>query len=235
MALHCKSPLSALSSDLERVIDDQDQLWLLLKPLNEQGKPMPERSRNEAWEKAETESQAVVFSGDLSFSEKFGGPIFDFRLKPMRKDKSNRLSRKFGGDRFLILNIPGFTAKELPPVLRADPTGVRDSLISWLLETDHRFLGRIWRAFLVKQQQMSTDVRKKNMGSFNAVKHRVFLFAVDGDCFRRRSGRSIHKAALRKCYYAITVHELLEWFMPIELNSDQSCLKLFARLNLGRP
>ncbi|MCJ1246805.1 hypothetical protein MMC30_004014 [Trapelia coarctata] len=233
IALHCKTPLSAVSSDLTRAMDDQELLWSSLQQMAEQGKPMPEKSRAEAWEKAETEPQYVVFSGDLSFSDKISSPTFDFRLKPMRVDKSNRFSRKFGGDRFFILGIPGFTPNELPPFLKCDAAKVRNGLISWLLETDHRFLGRTWRAFLVKPQQMSTDTRRKNMSNFNAVKHRIFLFAVDGCAFRRRSSRSIHKLDLRKWRFPITIHELLEWFMPMKLNMDQSCLKLFARLNLA--
>ena len=192
---------------------------------------MPEKSRVRAWEKAETESQYVVYSGDLSFSGKIGRPIFDFRLKPMTTEKSNRLTRKFGGDRFFILGIPGLTAKELPFILRRDAARVRDGLISWLLETDHQFLGRTWRAFLVKRPQKS---RKKNISSSNAVKHRIFLFAVDGCAFRRRSLRSFLNIDLRKWQFAITIQELLEWFMPMKLNMDQSCLKLFARLNLGK-
>lgn len=195
---------------------------------------MPEKSPEQAWDGAEADSSRVIFSGDLTFHERVGGSVFQFRLKPLKVDRSNRISRKFGGDRLFVLGIPSFDGRDLPPYMRSDAVTVRDAILSWLLGSDHQFLGRTWRAFFIKPQQTSTLVRKKNLAGFNEIKHRVYLFAVDGFGFRRRSGLAIPHGELRNRRFAMTVNELLEWFMPFKLNAHQPCLKLFSRLKQGK-
>jgi len=218
---------------VDRRTDDYEQLWSLLKFQSLDGKVMPERSPEQAWDRAEVDSSHVTFSGDLKFNERVGGPVFQFQLKPMKVDRSSRISRKFGGDRLFILGIPSFDARDLPLYLRSDAVTVRNGILSWLVGTDHQFLGRTWRAFYVKPQPSSTMVRKKNLANFNEIKHRIYFFAVDGYGFRRRSGLGIPHGELRNRRNAMTVNELLEWFMPFRLNAHQPCLKLFSRLRQG--
>jgi len=206
----------------------------LLKLQSNDGKAMPERSPDHAWDKAEVDCARVIFSGDLKFTEKGGGPVFHFQLKPLKVDKSNRFSRKFGGDRLFVLGLPSLEPRDLPSYLKSNAVTVRDAIIWWLHSANHQFLGRTWRAFYIKPQHISTNIRKKNLASFNEVKHRVYLFAVDGYGFRRRSEVAVLQAESRKRHVAMTVNDLLEWFMPFKLNAHQPCLKFFSRLKQGK-
>ena len=190
---------------------------------------MPVKSTLEAWHRADNDSACVVYSGDLTFADKNEGPIFQFHLKPMTIDRSTRVSRKFGGDRVLILGIPGMALKELPGHLKHDPEGVRKAIVTWLYESHHRFLGRTWCALYPKAQQATSKVRKDQLAAFNGIKHRVYLFAVDGQGFRRCPEDP------GNCHVAMTRENFLEWFMPLKLNTVQYCLKLYSRLAHGKP
>ena len=194
---------------------------------------MPEKSSAEAWKKAEDCPENIVFAGDLKFSDEIRRPIFQLQLKPLKIDRSYRLARKFGGDRFFILGIPGLTERELPSHLRGEADSVRNAIISWLLETEHRFLDRTWRAFFVKPQQTSTKFRKAKVNSFNSIRHRIYMFAIDGRSFKRRYRSTRSSVASEGSHVAMTREDLLEWIIPFEQNLHQSCLKLFARITLG--
>ena len=226
MALHCKTPtLTQANLDL----CDYDQLWSTLRSLVPSPQIMPVKSNVEAWNKADKDSACVVYSGDLNFVDKTDGPIFQLQLKPMTTDRSTRISRKFGGDRILILGIPGMALKELPRHLRSDQESARKTIITWLYDSHHRFLGRTWCALYPKAQQTTSKARKDQLAAFNGIRHRVYLFAVDGHGFRRCSedpGNS---------HVAMSRENLLEWFMPLKLNADQYCLKLYSRLAHGKP
>ena len=96
-------------------MDDYEQMWSLLRLQLSNGNIMPEKSPENAWKKAEEDSSRVIISGDIKFNEKVGGPVFQFQLKPLKLDKSSRVSRKFGGDRLFVLGIPSIDTKDLPP------------------------------------------------------------------------------------------------------------------------
>ena len=217
--------------DLYSNTSDYAYLWSTLTSVNTGEHVKPEKSNAEAWAKAEEEPHHVVFAGDLKFTNDPGRPIFQLQLKPLKKDRSYRLARKFGGDRFFVLGIPGLTERDLPAHLRKFSEHARNTIISWLLESDHHFLGRHWRAFFVKPQPLPKN-RKANP---NDIRYRIYLFAVDGQDFQHRSNLVEAKRNSRQEYKHITmtVQELLQWLIPFEMNTDQSCLKLFARITLG--
>ena len=190
---------------------------------------MPVKSKPEAWDRADKESACVVYSGDLTFADKTEESIFQFHLKPMTLDRSTRVSRKFGGDRVLILGIPGLARNELPISLKRDPDGAANAIIAWLYESYHHFLGRTWCALYPKAQKHKSKVGKDQLAAFNAPRHRVYLFAVDGQGFRGSSEDP------RNGHVVVTREDFLEWFMPLKLNRDQYCLKLYSRLAHGIP
>ncbi|MCJ1401803.1 hypothetical protein MMC11_005020 [Xylographa trunciseda] len=233
VALYYDVPISTLPTCSSNAADGYDDFWSAITSMNTGVVVMPEKSNLEAWSRAEKDPEDVVFAGDLKFSNDIRAPMFQLQLKPLKTDRSYRLARKFGGDRFFILGIPGLTERELPSYLRSGAGSVRSAIISWLLETEHHFLDRTWRAFFVKPQQTSTKVRKAKISSFNSIRHRIYLFAVDGRGFKRRSRLTRSSSATEGGHVAMTVQELLEWIIPFEQNADQSCLKLFARISLA--
>ena len=149
----------------------------------------------------------------------------------MKLESSYRLSRKFGGDRFCIISIPGVEASDLPKNLKGSQETIRAALVKWFVCTEHHFLGRKWRAFYVK-----LDSIKKRKTAFKSQKsskpgYRVFFFAEDGKDF---SSGPTGEHDPRKVYHQpMTVSEMIEWFMSPKENLDQNCLKSFSRLALG--
>jgi hypothetical protein len=97
------------------------------------------------------------------------------------------------------------------------------------VQTDHSFLGRTWRAFYRKKQPSTSTARKQDQGKFNAIKHRLYFFATNGHDF------GSPKVAKKTANHAfVSVDELLGWFMPADQNVQQSSLKFFARIALGK-
>lgn len=221
-------PVNEVAGHPGRNVEDYDLFWSsLCSNTRKLGKVPPESSSKDAWNKAGDSFDGVTLTGDLMFSEQRGSSVFDFRLKPMKMEPSYRLARRFGSDRFFIVGMPGLAAENMPPFLKSEAAAVRQGIIHWLVNTEHRFLGRVWRAFYVKPQQ-TNRVRKSTQSSFNEIKHRVYLFAVDGHRFRPRTNPTNPTR-----HEAMTVKDLLEWFMPTAVNLEQPCLKFFARLALG--
>ena len=190
---------------------------------------MPERSNLLAWAKAETKFQGVALSGSLKYNEKAGVPLLRFDLKPLKLDSSYRLSRKFGGDRFCILSLPGVDSVDLPPHLKAAHGQVRSALVRWLVDEEHNFLGRKWRAFYVKPNQNKKSARSNKKPKDG---YRIFFFAEDGADFLHRE--AVGELDPRETNHIPTSRkEMLDWFIPTQPNARQTALKFFARLALA--
>ena len=214
--------------DSRRNAEDYDLFWSsVCSKLRNLGKVPPERSSEVAWNKAGDSFDGVALTGDLTYAEQRGSSVFDFRLKPMKMERSYRLARRFGSDRFFIVGVPGLAAENMPSFLKNEAAAVRQGIIHWLANVEHRFLGRVWRAFYVKEQGMS-KARRSGQSSFNETKHRIYLFAVDGYGFCPRTNPTNPNR-----HEIMTVKDLLEWFMPMKVNLEQPCLKIFTRLALG--
>ena len=227
VAKHCNIPLENISSKVKANIDDYGALWSLLASQTPKGrKPLPEKSSVEAWTQAGLMSDRVAFTGKISYLDRSKGPLLDFQLGPLKLDSSYRLSRKFGSDRFFIIDIPGVTPDLLPSHLRQDASTVRDILIKWLVNGEHSFLGRNWRVFYVRPIDNKGEKGKQSLA--NASKHRVYLFAVNGYDFGKKDQPDETRG-----HVARPMEDLIDWFMQASQNRQQSYLKFFARLNLG--
>ena len=209
----CKLPLEDFKDCLSHKVDDYEQLWSLLSSV---AKPhestMPEKSSYSAWTKATNRFEGVSFTGNLKFSEKAKTPIFEFGLNPLRNERSHRLSREFGGDRFCTIDMPGIAQENLPKYLKHSQSvaaTVKERIIDWLVDAKIKFLGRIWRAFYVKSEKK--EVRQASKEKLNETKHRVYLFGGN----------------------EVEFTNFLTWFLPFKNNETQLCLKFFARLGLG--
>ena len=204
----------------------------MVSVVREYGKSMPERSSLAAWEQAQQSFGEASLGGRLQFTDDDArGSLLRFTLSPLKIEKSYRLSRQFGIDRFLSVNLPGLSGGDLPKELRSkdDSATPRQCLLKWIVDTEHHFLGRKWRAFYVKQ-----DKGPKAQGPTRRSKDdrfKMYMFAEDGPGFRR--GPAIGEVDPRQPREYMTVQDMLHWFMPAEPNKGQSALKLFARLQLA--
>ena len=196
------------------------------------GKALPERSSIQAWKGAE--GPGIVLTGELSFCEKPGGAVFGYHLNPLKLEKSHRLARRYGADRFIILGIPGLSPQDLPSYLRKDADIVRSRIVGWLVQIQHSLLGRKWKAFFVKAKP-TTKSRRGNQQDSKTIRHRIYLFAEDGEGFiTRKAAARMFGGGSKMAHTVFTVNELLDWVLPSNKNKDQSILKLFARLTLGK-
>ena len=228
----CNLPLAAFNTLLRQGANEYEQLWANLSSIaKNHNSTMPERSNTAAWNRAENSYDCVGLSGGLKFSERADQPLLNFNLKPLKSESSYRLSRKFGGDRFCIISIPGIEVSDLPKCLKDSHETIRAALVKWFVNTEHHFLGRKWRAFYSK-----LDSKKRKKAIFKSQQppkpgYRIFFFAEDGKDFSR-GATGEHDP--RKTYHKpMTVSEMIEWFMPAKENLGQNCLKLYSRLALA--
>lgn len=229
MSLFCKLPIDHFSSCLIEKIDEYEKLWSSLVSVAAIHNVIPpERSSLRAWEKAQKNFENVSLTGDLKYSDHANGSIFQLSLKPLKVEKSYRLARKFGGDRFCILGMPRI--ERLPAFLKINPAIMRARIVNLLTCHDISFLGRRWRAFYLKRD-FGKKTRSSPQSSLDDIKYRVYFFARDGDGFRKEGAESEEAGSSHHC--KMEVGEMLNWFMPFKHNLKQPCLKFFARLALG--
>ena len=226
----CKLDISKFYTCFESKFESYDRLWSSLGSIVKlHGVQVPERSSLIAWDRAGSGFEGVALTGKLQFLDQRKGPCFEFLLNPLKLEHSNRLSRQFGNDRFCVVGLPLLDRAGLPSYLKPQHTSVRETVANWLVDTDHKFLGRTWRAFWTR----SDDSKKR--GTQNMVKdshYRVYLFAEHGIGFRDRERcGEVDPRVLDRARVSVT--DLLEWFMPFNANLNQSSLKFFARLRLG--
>ena len=226
VALHCNLRASKVPPELETPFPDYNSLWSSLKELG----VLPEKSKPMAWGKAERSWTSVLLSGELTFNEPKRGSVFNFELSPLKIEKSHRLSRQFGGDRFLVITIPPLEDRDLPEYLKRKKhaKAVRSDILDWLVSTGHHILGRTWRAFFVKPLALSRT-QKIHRAEVVPGAHRVYLFATDGPDFVSKA--QYHRD--KPFHQRLGLLDLLDWFMPAKHNKDQLALKFFARLGLG--
>lgn len=171
-------------------------------------------------------------AGKFKVLDQSPGPVFELTLSPLKMEPSYRLARKFGHDRFCVIGLPGLGSDSLPAYLKHDHIAARETIIKWLVEIEHHFLGRVWRVFFVKPE--STRKKQKSVKVIpNDSRFRVHFFAVDGFGFKRDI--LVGETDPRRSNHApVTIKELLEWFMSSEVNQKQPCLKFFSRIGLGQ-
>jgi hypothetical protein len=223
---------------------DYDSLWNLLKSQPAlRNKDFPEKSERDAWaaglDKFHKGFHGVILSAKLKFNDSQGGPFFNFQLDPLKLKVSNRLTRRFGSDRFLEISIPSISGHRLPKLLKdAQQSGHGEAcskvIIEWMTLEQHNFLGIAWGAFFLKDSEkkrpslrLSADEEVDNHG-----KYTVYLFATDGVGFHAGktippNGESSHR------HTKMTVDALVNWLIPLEQNKQQKALKLFSRIALG--
>ncbi len=235
--------LYPVNSRYGKLPQDYRTFWAQLQCRAEKaGKKMPERSSLEAWESAASGFDRVQMSGELHVADERVNNMFKLTLNPLRLERSNRLLRKFGHDRFFKLVVPWPGNKWAGKLPAHDEKSARDGIISWLTDYAHPLAGRTWKAFFlrdhrnVKKRKPLKDnenfLKEPDAGKEFTKKWDVNLFAVDG-CDFHKSGPLRRSESLINRPIPIMVEDMLNWMIPFNDNSDQTYLKLFSRIGLG--
>ena len=230
VASACKLDISQFLDCFRTTFPSYDSLWSSLNSITRaHGAQIPERSSLVAWDRASSNFEGVALTGKLKLLDQPRGQFFEVQLNPLKLERSHRLSRQFGSDRFCVLGLPGFDQKDLPSHLKQYHTTAREMISNWLVDTNHKFLGRTWRAFYAKAEGPKKKSRRNDM---KISRYKIYLFAEDGNGFRdgNKHGESDPRLLDRP---RITVREMMEWFLPFQNNLNQPLLKFFARLALG--
>ena len=203
---------------------DLEHLWAALAEYADTYKAsLPIKSSSKAWKtillsRNDLQYGTLSFTGVVSFGSSPKEPLLNIKLNPLSLERSNRLKRKYGSDRLLVLEFPSLEAGSLPNHLKADPSNVRLAFIEWLITSSHYLLGREWRAFYVKSKPRKKSTEKPT------YTWRVYFFAVDGVGFKNYVDTIAPKCT--------SIEQMLDWFFGIADNQDQFSLKLFSRLQL---
>lgn len=201
-------------------------------------RPLPERTSSEVWGCAvdgfqgSNQNSAIVISGQLDWAPKNSTGIFDLALKPLKLDRSCRLHRRFGSDRFMAITTPGLSKGYLPEHLKGQKY-LAESVVEWLINSEHHCLERVWKPFYVEE----IKAKKKIKNNKDIHKFRIHFFAIDGADFLR-SGVSARTnvgpyGSNSKSRRPMAIGDLLNWHIPIAANVNSTDCKAFQRFALG--
>jgi hypothetical protein len=235
--LHAEVPLEYLTISEAVDWENYDQLWIFLRNSPAlRDKKLPARSDIRAWEAAlkgfQVGYHSVVMSGSLRLQESSEPkPLFQFRLKPLKLDFSNRLERRFGADRFLDIDFPEIDEKKAH--------GSLGTICEWLVDGKHNFFNRIWKPFFVKRDRPSLKsqldaVNLSQQDTDKGTTSKLYFLAVEESGYQlyRMPGIPPRREGC-ELLSSMTVSTLLNWVRPTEENKKQSFLKLFSRTALG--
>ncbi|KAF2995257.1 hypothetical protein E8E13_003603 [Curvularia kusanoi] len=212
IALERSLPVTELvrSMDIAQACADPRVFWASLEE-HPKVKNIKFKDSDRLWTAAKRNFEGFTFKGQINLRSKQSGPIFQLDLHPIFPDRSCRLQRKFGADRFLYLNVPEL--KKWTGGTQNDLRLIRERWKEWL-STEHDFLNRKWRVFHVEGMK-----KPKTKGRTADVTHRlrIVLFATEG-------------LGIDEVF---TVGQMLDWFLPFAQNLEQSFCKAFARYDLG--
>ncbi|KAF3769514.1 hypothetical protein M406DRAFT_35624 [Cryphonectria parasitica EP155] len=188
-----------------------------------QGKAFPEPSMDAAWAASIDPStclfdQQVVYSASLDLIRSV--PNVRFSMQPLKLERSHRLARQFGADRFLELLLPSPDSSNLRAYIRDDGSFF-NAVVAWLSD-DHALCGRMWKAFYTKSGGSRKPQKDLQIGPDPrpVYKDRIFFFAE-----KSQSDNSFERVSLLM---------MLRWALNIRnhKNRSQPALKLFQRISL---
>ncbi|RCI14848.1 hypothetical protein L249_6515 [Ophiocordyceps polyrhachis-furcata BCC 54312] len=233
----------------EKWLDQQVFRNTLASDPSLKGKTLPPACSSKAWSLAttsfSTKTDQVYLTAELEIcppSNKVASP-FRLSLKPLEVDQGCRLSRRFGADRFLTVNIPD--PKTLRRKLGEHDRGKGDALVkfnSWLFSSSpHVFLGREWVPYFFSKKGTKKGTKKattKGTKEAQSMLSRIFLFATDGPGFRKASAGAFpcsDEALTPLSRTKMTLDGLTHWAIGIKDadNSAKSAVKLFSRWSLS--
>lgn len=219
---------------------DYNVLWNYLKSLPElEGKRFPERVNAEVWKLTSMQNQprlcGVSMVSSLSFQDRKGKPPFRLELQPLSIDRTSRLSRRFGCDRFLKVAIPFLADLNFKETLKNSAGDWKFMTEEWISSMPHSFLGRTWQWFFVKdapKKNVTSHTSKAKKTSLSKLHHHYFFATMSPDFRERRTlagGQSLVDGGTN-----LDLSAMLRWLIPFEANKEQLYLKLFSRISLGQ-
>lgn len=171
----------------------------------------PEMVSQLDWEAAGDGFAEISLKGKLEFRPTGVRPLFQLRVKALRKERSCRFQRAFGGDRYLYLSVPALTPSKLPRHLRSQQVKIRASYQEWLRK-EKRFLGCTWETLLVEKKSRKPGRLQDRDGV---------------------GGQSVVLFATQAAQSMIPIEDVVNWFLPTQSNIGQPRCKAYARLELG--
>ena len=159
----------------------------------------------------------------LTWAKSKEGALFKPRILAPVIDKSCRFHRKFGGGRFLEMQVPflrGGDIKEDSRHLKNHAQAIFESTTRWLSCHPMHIAGRTWRPFFVDDQPTND-----NDGVYYS---RIHFFAVEGVGLVVGTGPHT-----RPFCDPMSIEDFIDWHAPLQHNIDSTDLKLFARFKLG--
>lgn len=202
--------------------------YLLRHDANKECEKQPQRSSEKAWSCTDNNFENITLKASLAFNQKNSGPLFSIQLQPLQVEEAScRFQRAFGGDRFLYLEVPPFKRDGLPSHLKQQLCNIEERFEDWLPYKQKPFLGREWEVVHIEPLASKKQTLRRQQTEVRGF--RVILFATRGCDIPRRRGKKIHSSVRQE----MSVYDLINWFMPLDRNSDQAYLKAFARISLG--
>lgn len=209
---------------------DQGKLWAALAAHPSfAGKNLPPVSDPELWQDIMKDGsifghRVVVFAATATkLSRARVMPFMRLQLRPLQKEKGNRIYRRFGSDRFIELTIPSIHDQSCQ-LFNSQRAQQVNRVITWLSESKHRFAARKWTAFYTRyyglKQPEKTSAALKMRDSRPVPLDRVYLFAEEDEGSRY--------------FQRYTRKKMLDWLLQLDMNRDQPALKLFSRIALGQ-
>ncbi|KAI0161728.1 RNA dependent RNA polymerase-domain-containing protein [Hypoxylon sp. FL1284] len=240
-ALHCSTnPADIENIDMRYTKGwcDQNELWKSLKHHPHfMSRELPDMCDSQAWndglrDGSQSIGRAVALTATVRLQPSATGLEMQMELNPLRSEKSCRLTRRFGSNRFFELRIPALDSWKIPGLPQE---GLEILVARWLTRSTHSFLGRDWAAFWTRSEARKSTAKTSAADSDAAIMgfERVSLFATnDADCSSTRKPTQLdndESRRLSKC----TRDEMLQWLLQFDNNADESYLKLFSRVSLG--
>ncbi|KAK5653056.1 hypothetical protein OQA88_9342 [Cercophora sp. LCS_1] len=234
--LHCSIDPGQFILPYNDTWKNQDRCWDVLKSHSLlTGKVLPEKSDPQAWHDGiygdfKTGVSTVVFVAEVHVTESKIGLV----LHRLKREKSCRLYRQFGSDRFLQLLVPSIRSWKLASSEKSD---AEKTFLRWLTSTTHTLAGRQWSVFWSKgEKRRSKSKRRSGSGQGQMFVNRIHLFAEDGHGFVDGTASSPLPLGIEppSSRTRLTRDAMLDWLLRIRENASQPCLKLFSRISLGQ-
>lgn len=175
-------------------------------------------------------NKAAYLTANLEWNEILSEGLFKLRPNEIRLEKSCRLYRKFGADRFLVLLAPLFSKQSYPAKVRKlhnDGHILRQRITDFLARERHFIAGRYWRVFYVEPEK--TKNRKKDQ----APRQKFFLFAESGYDISPSRPVDVNSLNVSGRHRKMAIDDVAQWHMPFAANQDSTDLKLFSRWGIG--
>ena len=212
LASHYQYPLEQINPREIKGFEDYRCLQQYFdKHVNHNLASPPDMVTPDVWEAATDDFTGISLKAKLVFCSKNKGPLFQLILEPLRKERSCRFQRAFGGDRFLYLTVPALMSSNMPSHLNGQHLHVQSHYEKWL-RRPKRFLGCTWVPLLVE---------KKSNKPGRPIHH---------DEVR---GQSVILFATETTQSKIDIEDVINWFFPTRSNVGALQCKAYARLELG--